>query len=96
MIFTPAAASTSALPHCEETERLPCFATRTPAPAATNAAAVETLNERERSPPVPQVSTTIPAGAVNFVTFRRMARANPAISSTVSPLSRKPVMNAEI
>ena len=55
-MFTPAAASTSALPHCEETERLPCLATRTPAPAATNAAAVEMLNERDLSPPVPQES----------------------------------------
>ena len=40
---TPSASKTSALPHWLETARLPCFATRTPAPASTIAAAVDTL-----------------------------------------------------
>ena len=48
------------------------------------------------SPPVPQVSTSSPFGAAIFVTLRRIARANPVISSTVSPLRRSPVRNAEI
>ncbi len=38
--------------------RLPCLATRTPAPAATNAVAVEMLKVPLVSPPVPQVSTS--------------------------------------
>ena len=55
---TPRCSSTSADPQRELIERLPCFATCTPAPATTNAAAVETLNVPEASPPVPQVSTS--------------------------------------
>ncbi len=42
-ILTPRAARTSEAPESEETERLPCFATFRPAPAATKAAQVETL-----------------------------------------------------
>ena len=53
----PSASRTSAEPHFELTERLPCLATRTPAPATTNAAAVEILKVPMQSPPVPQVST---------------------------------------
>ncbi len=56
-IFAPSASSTSADPQRELTERLPCFATRTPAPAITNEAAVEILNVPAASPPVPAVST---------------------------------------
>ena len=37
--------------------RLPCLATRTPAPAMTSAVAVEMLKVPLVSPPVPQVST---------------------------------------
>ena len=55
-ITTPSSSSTSAEPHCDDAARLPCFATRTPAPATTSAAIVEMLNVCERSPPVPQVS----------------------------------------
>ena len=57
-IFTPSASYTSALPHWLETDRLPCFATRSPAAAATSAAADEILNVPDRSPPVPHVSNT--------------------------------------
>ena len=46
-----------ASPQREDTARLPCFATVTPAPATTNAAVVEMLNVCRPSPPVPQVST---------------------------------------
>ena len=52
----PSASSTSAEPHRLVAERLPCLATRQPAPAATNAAVVETLKVG-RPPPVPAVST---------------------------------------
>ena len=54
---TPSCSSTSALPHCDVNERLPCFAMRTPAPAASSAAAVEMLNVGTAPPPVPHVST---------------------------------------
>ena len=57
--LTPSAVSTSAEPAREETARLPCFATVTPAPATTNAAVVEMLKVFRPSPPVPQVSTKI-------------------------------------
>ncbi len=55
--FTPRASITPAEPHFELMLRLPCLATRTPAPAATNAVAVEMLNVPLASPPVPLVST---------------------------------------
>ena len=53
----PSASSTSADPDCDDTERLPCFATPAPAAAATSAAAVEMLKVLPPSPPVPAVST---------------------------------------
>ena len=56
-MFTPRASTTSADPHFELMLRLPCLATRTPAPAATSAVAVEMLNVPLASPPVPLVST---------------------------------------
>ena len=55
---TPNCSSTSADPVRLVTARLPCFATGSPAAAATIAAAVEMLNEPQPSPPVPQVSAT--------------------------------------
>ena len=57
LIFTPKASITSAEPHFEVMLRLPCLATRTPAPATTKAVAVEMLKVPLASPPVPQVST---------------------------------------
>ena len=48
---------TSCEPERDDCARLPCLATTTPAPATRNAAIVETLTDREPSPPVPQVST---------------------------------------
>ena len=50
----PSPSSKSALPHLLEIDRLPCLATRTPAPATTNAAMVEMLKVSGPSPPVPQ------------------------------------------
>src|SRR4029079_15417866 len=89
-IFTPSSLSTSADPEREEMARLPCLATGTPAPATTKAAQVETLNVPLPSPPVPHVSMA-PSGACTFSTFARMARAAPAISSTVSPRTRSAI-----
>ena len=53
---------------------------RTPAPATTNAAIVETLTDREPSPPVPQVSTT---------TSRRERRRG-IMRARASPAPRRP------
>ena len=104
-IFAPSASSTSADPQRELTERLPCFATRTPAPAITNEAAVEILNVPAASPPVPAVSTRTsffaarPAGKIG-VAWRRIAVAKPTTSSTVSPFMRsavsKPAISASL
>ena len=94
-IFTPSSFSTSAEPEREEIARLPCFATGTPAPATTKAAQVEMLKVPLPSPPVPQVSMA-PSGARTVSTLARMARAAPAISSTVSPRTRSPMTSAPI
>ncbi len=61
-MLTPSASSRSAEPHLLVLERLPCLATAQPAPAATSAAAVETLKV-EGPPPVPAVSTRSGAAA---------------------------------
>ena len=88
----PSASSTSADPHWLVAERLPCFATRQPAPAATKAAVVETLKVG-RPPPVPAVSTrSFPAST--FTERSRSTAARPAISPTVSPFVRSAIRNA--
>ena len=103
----PSASTTSAEPHSEDTERLPCLATRSPAPATTNAVAVETLKVPVASPPVPQVSISIsrsvPVSAATSsprvrmrTTFWRMTWAKPISSSTVSPFMRSAVRKAAI
>src|SRR6266849_4014305 len=110
--FTPSVSTTSAEPQSDaavrpDIERLPCLATLRPAPATTNAVAVEMLNVPEASPPVPQVSTSIsrsvpvrPATSSARVrtraTLLRMTWAKPISSSTVSPFMRKAVKNAAI
>ena len=76
-------------------ERLPCLATRQPAPAATNAAVVDTLNVG-RPPPVPAVSTRPSPRGSTRTDSSRMARAMPAISSTVSPLVRKAISSPAV
>ena len=57
-ITTPSASRTSAEPAADDAARPPCLHTLAPAPATTSAAMVDTLIDRLRSPPVPQVSTT--------------------------------------
>ena len=73
----------SALPHCVENDRLPCLATRAPAPATTNAATVEILNVEPAPPPVPQVSSSGSGSTQASIrrVFSRMARAKPSSSS---------------
>jgi hypothetical protein len=51
--LTPRVSTTSADPQRLETERLPCLATFSPAPATTSAVAVDTLNVADASPPGP-------------------------------------------
>ena len=91
-ITTPSASRTSALPDLEVEERLPCFATRTPIPAASNAAAVEMLNVVSAPPPVPHVSTrSSGASAESTIMASRSASTTPATSADVSPLTRSAI-----
>ena len=93
----PSASSRSALPQREVYERLPCLATRTPAPAATNAATVEMLNVVTTPPPVPHVSTSSSGRSAGSGTItRRSARTAPVSSDDVSPRARMPMSNAPI
>src|SRR5579884_3928745 len=94
-ILTPRAASTSAAPERDESARLPCLATGTPAPATISAAQVEMLNEPEASPPVPTTSMAS-GGASTRSILARMALTAPVISSTVSPRTRRPISSAPI
>src|ERR1700756_681190 len=94
-ILTPSAASTSAAPQRDDSARLPCLATGTPAPATMKAAQVETLTEPEPSPPVPTMSTAS-AGAVTRSILERIADTAPVISSTVSPRTRSAINSPPI
>ena len=94
-IATPSASSRSALPQRPEAARLPCLATRWPAPTATSAARVETLKVPARSPPVPQVSSSGP-GIASGAAAASIALTRPVISVAVSPLMRRPVAKAAI
>src|SRR6266705_773544 len=89
--LTPKTPKTSALPDWLDTERLPCLATFTPAPATTKADAVEILKVPFWSPPVPQVTKTVLDPTLTRWAFSRITRAAPVISSTVSPFTRKAV-----
>src|SRR5687768_5976656 len=94
-IGTPSASSTSALPDREVKERLPCFATRAPAPAARSAAAVEMLNVWTAPPPVPHVSTSWSGRSAGSATIaERSERATAATTSGVSPRTRSPMRSA--
>ena len=73
-MLMPSVSTTSAEPQSEETERLPCLATLSPAPATTKAVAVETLKVPEASPPVPQVSISISRSVPVCATIRRRWR----------------------
>ena len=94
-ILTPSAASTSAAPERDDSARLPCLATGTPAPATMKEAQVETLNEPEPSPPVPTTSTAS-AGASTRSILARIAVTAPVISSTVSPRTRSAISRPPI
>src|SRR5690349_10141993 len=86
-IAIPSASSTSALPLCEVTRRLPCFTTVAPPAANTNVTAVETLNRSMPSPPVPQTSMTGPPSISNGTARSNSTRTKLAISLAVSPFS---------
>ena len=94
-ILTPSAASTSAAPDRDDSARLPCLATGTPAPATISAAQVEMLNEPEASPPVPTTSMAS-GGALTRSILARIAVTAPVISSTVSPRTRNAISSAPI
>src|SRR5690349_9454258 len=89
----PSASSTSAEPDRPVAERLPCFATAQPAPAATNAAVVDTLKVG-LPPPVPAVSSRSPRPTSTALASSRIVRARPTSSSTVSPFVRSAMRNA--
>src|SRR3954454_15234787 len=91
----PRRSSTSALPALLDADRLPCLTTVTPAPAATIAAIVEMLTEKDRSPPVPTTSSVRP-GTDNGAACSYIASTRPCISSTVSPLARNATANPAI
>ena len=94
-ILTPSEDSTSAAPERDDSARLPCLATGTPAPATMKEAQVETLTEPEPSPPVPTTSTAS-AGALTRSILRASPMTAPVISSTVSPRTRSAISNPPI
>ena len=94
-ILTPSAASTSAAPERDDSARLPCLATGTPAPATMSAAQVEILYEPEASPPVPTTSMASGGAATRSILLRMVVTA-PVISSTVSPRTRSAMRSAPI
>ena len=85
----PSASSTSALPDCEVTARLPCLATVMPAAAAMRATVEEMLKVFGRRP-VPQTSRIsrcrVAASSGGWIDLARNSRAKAAISAVVSPL----------
>mmetsp|Transcript_83856 Transcript_83856/g.237112 ORF Transcript_83856/g.237112 Transcript_83856/m.237112 type:complete len:290 (+) Transcript_83856:522-1391(+) len=86
-IEMPRASSTSAEPHCDETDRLPALAVLQPQAAARSAAAVEILMVCAPSPPVPTMSSILPSTATGtHASF--IAATKPATSAGVSPFRR--------
>ena len=75
------------MPHFEVAARLPCFAIVTPAPAAMNAAVVDTLNVPAKSPPVPTMSTASGFSHATCTPAARIADAAASRSSAVMPFS---------
>ena len=92
---TPSASSMSAEPLWDDAARFPCLATRAPAAAATIAAMVEMLTVWDRSPPVPQVSTTGPSTSRGTPAFI-IPVTSPDTSPEVSPLARSATRNAAV
>src|SRR5258705_1380087 len=94
--LAPSASSTSAEPHLDVNDRLPCLTTGRPQAAATMPAAVETLIDPEKSPPVPQLSANRQDGGGKDRAAERRAKAAPISSSEVSPLTRSATNAAAI
>ncbi len=96
-MIAPRASTASALPDLDDTLRLPCLATLAPAAATTNIAQVEMLNVCEPSPPVPTISTRWVLSCTGTArASSRITVAAPAISPTVSFLTRRPVRMAAV
>jgi hypothetical protein len=97
LMFTPSASITSALPDFDDTARLPCFATRAPAAAQTNVAALEMLKVCAASPPVPTTSTRF-SGSFTWTraASSRITCAAAVISPIVSFFTRSPIVIAAI
>src|SRR6185295_11819943 len=94
--FTPNAVNKSALPDLLLAARFPCFATGSPAPAITNAAAVEILKVFARLDPVPAVSIKHLCFDTSRTARERRPSANPVNSSTVSPFDANATSAPEI
>src|ERR1051325_10140503 len=94
--FTPKAVNRSALPDLLLAARFPCFATGNPAPAITNAAAVEMLKVFARLDPVPAVSTKQGCFDTTWTARERNPSAIPVNSSTVSPFAASATSAPEI
>src|SRR5205085_1665680 len=95
---TPKASSVSAEPLVAVALRLPCLHTRAPPPAATSAAAVETLKAATRRwglPPVPHVSMTSPETGSGSAASS-MAAKSPQSSSCDAPFVRRATRKALI
>ena len=87
IISTPNDSNIFAAPDFDEIFLFPCFATFTPAPATTNALAVEIFKVPFPSPPVPTISIVLSSEIIFLLCFL-IAFVAPIISSTVSPLER--------
>ena len=68
VILTPSLSRTSAEPHFEVTDLLPCLTTLMPNPARTMAVAVDMFKVCLPSPPVPQVSIEF-TGTLTLINF---------------------------
>ncbi len=94
--FTPRASSTSAEPLFDDTDRLPCLTTGTPAPVHTSAAAVEMLNVPLKSPPVPHRSMASSASTAMGTAKARIVSQKATSSSCVSPRAARPTRKPAI
>ena len=92
----PNASRTSAAPHLLLAALFPCLATGTPQEATTNADVVEMLNDPERSPPVPTISSASEWSPGSFSPWALISVAEAAISSTVSPFTVRAVRYDDI
>ena len=91
----PSASSTSAEPHWLVAERLPCLATRQPAPAAMRAAVVDTLKVGRPAAGAGRVDEVARPRRTGTASSR-IVRASPAISWTVSPFVRSAIRKAAV